>query len=528
MQKLARWSRAQKTHLLRACFRKMMNNAKHSKPNAFSLSDSPLIFTVLAALAAIAVGAGIITVGANSASLTYLAAIAFFILLGAIVWAILDLPVLIFVRLAFILSFFIKTEISLFKIDEVEDPSGLNISLAVVCAAILLAHDWLTADDADEARRFPFVFAGLIFGSVVCAALSVFYSGAEMLGYYSLWSLGGSILIAAAMASHFARRKRMIELLFGVAVGLMFTGAIALSQFVIDFPSHLPALGTGTEDELLGTQAVLLSRTQAFLRTPTEMGWVVSAFLPLVVAPLICRVKEFDWVRKMIFAAAGLSGALAVILSLARGSWFGSLAALGILLVGGFWNLTTAERKKYLLTSGAAIILAAIALAPLADRIYERLTADDEGSAAIRLPLLEVAGEIIEDNPLVGIGLNNYRATMTRYDKTGIFVSQVFPNPVHNVFAHVAAEAGIPGAILFCLLILTAAIINLRTMSGAGDYLRFALALAILAGLAAWVISAMKEPSSLGSARPAMRTLFFLFGATLAVSRLRQAVFKNV
>lgn len=482
-----------------------------------------MVFAVGAALAAITVGAGIIAVGADSALQTYLAAVALFFLLGAIVWTILDLPGLIFVRFAFVLSFFIKTEISLFKIDEVEDPSGFNISLAVVCAAVLLAHDWLTADGENETRRFPPVFAVLIFGLFVCAALSVFYGGAEMLGYYSLWSLGGSILIAAAMASHFTRRERIIELLFGVAVGLMFTGAVALSQFVADFPSHLPAFGTGTEDELLGTQAVVLSRAQAFLRTPTEMGWVISALLPLVVAPLVCRVKEFNSVRKIILAAAGLAGALAVILSLARGSWFGSLAAIGILLIGGFWNLTAAERKKYLLTTGGAILLAALALTPLADRIYERLTADDDGSAAIRLPLLEVAGEIIEDNPLVGIGLNNYRATMTRYDKTGIFVSQVFPNPVHNVFAHVAAEVGIPGAILFCLLILTVALINLRTMSGAGDYLRFALALAILAGLAAWIVSAMKEPSSLGSARPAMRTLFFLFGATLAVSRLHSS-----
>ena len=250
------------------------------------------------------------------------------------------------------------------------------------------------------------------------------------------------------------------------------------------------------------------------------MGWVISALLPLAIAPLICQVKEFNLSRKIIFAAAGLASAVAIILSLARGSWFGALAALAIVVGGGWWILAAAERKKYLLVTGAAMLLGLILLAPLADRIYERLTADDDGSAAIRLPLLEVAKEIIKDNPLVGIGLNNYRATMTRYDKTGVFVSQIFSNPVHNVFAHVAAEVGIPGAILFCLLILTAALINLRTMIAMNDKLRFALALAIVAGLAAWIISAMKEPSSLGSARPAMRTLFFLFGMTIAVSRL--------
>ena len=90
--------------------------------------------------------------------------IAAFTLIGAVIWTILDLPVLIFVRMAFIGSFFIKTEISLFKIDEIEDPSGFNISLAVVCAAILLAHDWLTADGEENQPRFPAVFAVLTAG----------------------------------------------------------------------------------------------------------------------------------------------------------------------------------------------------------------------------------------------------------------------------------------------------------------------------------------------------------------------------
>ncbi|MDQ2746038.1 MAG: O-antigen ligase family protein, partial [Acidobacteriota bacterium] len=443
-----------------------------------------------------------------------------FLLLGALVWTILDLPVMVLVRIAFIASFFIKTEISLFKIDEVEDPSGFNLSLAIVCAAVLLAHDWLMSEDSDEARRFPPVFTVLAAGLMFCAVLSVFYSGAETLGYFSLWSLAGSLMIVCALASHFATRERIIELLFSVGAGLILTGATALSQFAVDFPSHFPLFGTGTEDELLGTQAVVLSRAQSFLRTPTEMSWVVSTLSPLVIAPLICQVAKIRLGGKLIFAAAGLAGTLAIILSLARGSWFGLIAAIGILLAGGWWRLSSAERKKYLLASSGALLLGAILLAPLADRIYERLTADDDGSAAIRLPLLEVAKDIIEDNPLVGIGLNNYRATMTRYDKTGIFVSQIFPNPVHNVFAHVAAEIGVPGGILFCLLILTAVLINLRTMRDTDDQLRFALALAIFAGLAAWTISAMKEPSSLGSARPAMRTLFFMFGITLAVSRL--------
>ena len=98
-----------------------------------------------------------------------------------------------------------------------------------------------------------------------------------MLGGFSIVSFLTSVLIAYAVALHFSRRERMIDLVVGIAIGLLLTGAVALSQFTIDFPTNFPNFGTGTEDELLGTQSQLLSRVPAFLRTPTEMAWVVTS-----------------------------------------------------------------------------------------------------------------------------------------------------------------------------------------------------------------------------------------------------------
>jgi len=79
---------------------------------------------------------------------------------------------------------------------------------------------------------------------------------------------------------------------------------------------------------------------------------------------------------------------------------------------------------------------------PFSGRIYERLTGDDEGSALMirQMPLMENAARMIPNNALVGVGLNGYRANMTKCDETGIFVSQVFQ--IFRVFAHVTAEIG--------------------------------------------------------------------------------------
>jgi len=355
----------------------------------------------------------------------------------------------------------------------------------------------------------------------ICAAISVLYSGSSMLGWFSLWSLSTSVLIAFVVASHFSSRERLVQLIIGIAVGLLFTGVVSLSQYVFDFPTNLDFFGTGTEEELLGTQSQLLSRVPAFMRTPTEMAWVVSTLLPLVIAPLICRAKSFASGQKIILTVAAFSGVVAVILSLARGSWISLLTAAGIIVLFGWYRLSAAERKTYLISVGGVFVLSCLLLSPFAVRAYERLTADDEGSALIRVPLMETAARMIEDNALVGVGLNAYRMNMTKYDETDIFVSQIFPNPVHNVFAHITAEVGVPGGIIFCLLIL-AALFECLTAMTLRDRLLFALALGVAAGMIAFVISAMKEPGSLGSTRPPIRTCFFMFGTILAISRIRR------
>lgn len=445
---------------------------------------------------------------------------AFLILLvGAGVAIVFELPVIAAVRFVFIASFFFKGDVSLFKIDDIEDPSGLNLSLTLCTGLILLLYDHFA--DGERERVFPFYFTFLFSGLFFCAAVSVVYAGPMALGGFSLLSLLTSILIAYVTASHFSRRERLIQFTIGIAIGLLFTGIVSITQYTIDFPSNLANFGTGTEEELLGTQSQLLSRVPAFMRTPTEMAWVVASLIPVVLAPLLCRAKSLMPAQKVLMSVSLLAGLAAVILSLARGSWIALVTALVLLIFFGWFNLSTHEKKPYLVSIVAATFLTSLLLSPFSDRIYDRLTQDDQGSAQIRIPLMETALRMIEDNPIVGVGLSGYRSNMTRYDDTAIFVSQVFPNPVHNIFAHITAEIGVPGGLFFCLLLLFA-VYECIKCAGTSDRMLFALAIGLGVGMIAFVISGTKEPGSLGSVRPPIRTCFLLFGAILALSRIRR------
>lgn len=462
-------------------------------------------------------GYGIVIAGDGPSSKVIGVGVLLLIALGGIAAVLFELPWILAIRYAFIGSFFFKGDLSLFKINEVEDPSGLNLSLTLFTAVILIGYDHFVEDVRENVM--PPAFHYLAAGLFICASASVLLSGPTLLGGFSLLSVLTSILIAYAVASHFGTRDRLIELTIGIALGVLFTGVVALSQFVLDFPSNLPNFGTGTDEELLGTQAELLSRVPAFLRTPTEMAWVMSSLIPIVLSPLLGRVKSFGSYQKTLLAIGALAGTIAIILSLARGSWIGLIASIPILIVFGWFRLSENEKKPYFASIATAIFLTCLMLSPFAGKIYDRLTEDDQGSAQIRLPLMETALRMIDDNPLVGVGLNSYRANMTRYDETGIFVSQVFPNPVHNIFAHITAEIGIPGGILFCLLILCALYECYRS-SSSSDRLLFALSIGLAAGMIAFVLSGIKEPGSLGSVRPPVRTCFFMFGAIFALSRV--------
>nr|HMS42809.1 hypothetical protein [Pyrinomonadaceae bacterium] len=247
---------------------------------------------------------GAVVIGAGSQTLIF--GVLMIFVIGTAVCFALDFPVITAVRFAFIASFFFKADVNLMKIDEIEDPSGFNLSLTVLTALILLVSDQFT--DESREKVFPTSFSVILGSLFVCAVVSVIYGSSNLLGWFSVWSFLTSILIAFVIASHFSRRERLIQLVSGVAGGLVFSGVFFSTPNFFYFPTNLAAFGTGTEEELLGTQSQLLSRVPAFLRTPTEMAWIISALIPLVLAPIICRVKNFHSFQKILFWSAVMAG----------------------------------------------------------------------------------------------------------------------------------------------------------------------------------------------------------------------------
>jgi O-antigen ligase len=185
-------------------------------------------------------------------------------------------------------------------------------------------------------------------------------------------------------------------------------------------------------------------------------------------------------------------------------TWFGSLASIGTLLMitlmtqsrGAFLGLTVMltpyvlakirkQPKSLIGFALAGILVVAFAPAGVWERVggLSKITSagsnnmrgvDEEGSAENRYLILQTAVRIVGDHPATGVGLGTYRLVNYQY------APELGKKDTHNTYLNLAAETGIPGALLFVAMM--ASLLRFtrrvrreaaRVLPDAGQQLRF-------------------------------------------------------
>ncbi|MCU0285558.1 MAG: O-antigen ligase family protein [Acidobacteria bacterium] len=185
---------------------------------------------------------------------------------------------------------------------------------------------------------------------------------------------------------------------------------------------------------------------------PNAVGGTLVLFIPLFMVWLFASWKKAGrnaFAAKgnllPLFLGAGLlitSGVL--LLTQSRGAWLGLLLAC---LVGFFLFLL--KKKVFLvvsIVSLAAILLFSFVIAPsLLENDQVRLTTRQaEGTLFFRIQLWNVVLPMIHENPIIGIGLNEFRY---QYE-----VKHELSHP-HNKLLLLAVELGLPGLIAYLALL---------------------------------------------------------------------------
>ena len=160
--------------------------------------------------------------------------------------------------------------------------------------------------------------------------------------------------------------------------------------------------------------------------------------------------------RTVVRLGAGISSILLVVVMLltqSRQALVGLLAGIG----PGLIVLALKRPVRLLFSAGIlALIISLTVPASVWERFagMEKLTsestiaqADPEGSAEERFEILKIAWQIFVDNPVFGVGLGVYPRENARYDPV------MGRRDTHNTYLNLAAELGLPGLALWCVLV---------------------------------------------------------------------------
>jgi len=282
--------------------------------------------------------------------------------------------------------------------------------LTEILVALLLVFSWrqFLKQKLNQPQKILLVTAGIF---LVTLLPSVWSGSFDLIGLWrwaelALW-LGFSLWVSIFISK---KNHRPLFLLLGMAV--LWVSTLALGQFFLQHslfgywflgePNLSPSLGGVTLGSLGGREVL---RAYGTFPHPNVLGGILSVVLVWFAA-------------RKIWLSFGV-GLGAVVVSLSR--------TAGISLAGGLTAALTGFRS-FILWS---------------DLSFSR-----------RWELLESAGRMISSSPLTGLGLGQFTRALPDFGlPSGL---SLFIQPVHNIFALIAAESGILALLAF-LLLLTAA-----------------------------------------------------------------------
>jgi O-antigen ligase len=315
---------------------------------------------------------------------------------------------------------------------------------------------------------------------VVAAAISVFgpVDDTDRIRDVLFWA--GLALVFHAASAHFRGRRDIRLLLVAIAAVTLAEASYAIFEYASRAADTFSLLGG----------AIVYPQAYGTMIHPNALGafLVVGGLLTLALA-----LAERGWPRWFGFVAVGAC-LTATAATYSRGAWISFVLALGAFLLDP-------RARRWVAIGGALLVAIGVALAvfdvgPVGARLSTFVSSDPLGLYGFRLSLARDAVSVIGHHPLTGVGV---------FHEFGTYAGR--PNEAthpHNLFLGLAVFFGIPAALAFAAIFLSAvrsawhgvrlfARPELRTMSagilaaliavfvdGAFDYLFWNVSLTVL------------------------------------------------
>ena len=368
-----------------------------------------------------------------------------------------------------------------------------NIALTGLCVAWLITFAIRSRSSAPQRRSSNQVTwpAALL---LLFYTVSLLVAGDTILGVFEVLIVLELFFLYLYIAKTATSRADVLFIVRILLIALIIQSFLLLAQ-VGGLVGDIQFYGIKARAEFAGD-----SRISGTLGSPNPAAAYLAMMMPVAIGFMFANV---GWVDRYL-ARIGLALAtLPLIFTLSRGGWISFAVSFAILVVFG-GQLTSWKTAVIVVMAGVLLVI------PFRSVIEARLYGDDNGSAASRLPLNDLAGVMIKDHPLLGVGANNFAVAMKPY--LAHEFSGEFLYTVHNQYLLVWTETGIGGLIAFVWFLL--AIVR----RGAKCWqLRDPLFAPLALGCTAAVIGSMVQMNFDPSRSGAANHLIWLFGGLIVV-----------
>lgn len=311
---------------------------------------------------------------------------------------------------------------------------------------------------------------------ILWSTLSLGRSSDISLGVFEVLRMLKLYVLARIIANNVRTKQDLHDVTAALLIGLMIQCGIGMVQYATGDDLDLGLFIVGD-----------LRRVSGTIGWPNTYGAYAAVILCV---GLTFWLFDLEKHRRLLVRAATIAGIVSLILSFSRGAWISLLVGVVFILMLG-WRTKFVSSKT--LASLAIIALCVLLVgAFFAESILARLTEVDPGMATItdRLKLNQVAINMIQAHPILGVGINTFVEVMRQYDTTG--VTFYFPQPVHNVYLLIAAETGVIGLGLFLLMLSIVFRHGLEAASSSDRYIS-GFAIAMLGGLVVLLVSNLAD-----------------------------------
>jgi putative inorganic carbon (HCO3(-)) transporter len=331
---------------------------------------------------------------------------------------------------------------------EDQEGNGTLVGLSISATTIALAGlyiSWLMRAWADRTQKThsPISVNVPLMLYIGLTMLSACVAEDVSLSFFEIFLLLQMYLVYLYVASTVQTRR---DVLF--VVGLLIAGCLLESAIMVALrfsnlssgvwgPTHLRIDSSGKEAWV---------RVGGTVGSPGDAAAYLSIVLGIAVGLLFTNVaRVYKWLAIVTVSLGGI----ALIFTFSRGGWIAATLAV-VLLCFVAWR----RRGVSLRVPIFILVLLALVYAPFYQAISDRMVGDDNGSAESRIPLNNLAFRMVEANPVLGVGSNNFSVVMDRY-LTSEF-RHAFLYAVHNRYLLIWAEIGAAGLLAYLAFLLGA------------------------------------------------------------------------